>query len=38
MDEIPAHMKQSFVLLSTDGVPPDASPEKSVKLTGGKLT
>ena len=38
VDEIPAHMKQSFVLLSTEGVPPDASPEKPVKLAGGKLT
>ena len=35
--DVPKHMKTSFVLLSTEGIPPDASPEKPVVLTGGKL-
>ena len=30
MTDIPAHMKTSFVKLSTGEVPPNASPEKSV--------
>ena len=36
--DIPAHMKTSFVKLSTGEVPPNASPEKSVIVSStGKL-